>query len=128
MKESLFICLLLIGMSTLCSAQNFLKMLQNQDYEALENNMEAIVALSIDSNQEKMSRASTIRALKTFFSEFRPVLWEELHVGSTFSRDSKYVVTNIENGSGEIYRLSIILKPHNETKKIASIRLRKNSD
>lgn len=125
MKNLIYIVfsLILISASSL-SAQDYMKILNDQDYESISKYTNDKVNLEIDRKKSLESSQGAVKALRTKLDTFKPTKWSSVHNGTSEENDAKYFIAEVYNSDGQGLRLFFHLESVGDTKKISSIRIR----
>ena len=110
--------------SSLSVAQDYIKILNNQDYASLSQYTNDNVNLEIDRNKSLETSSKAISALKTKLDAFKPTEWSSVHNGSSEKKDAKYFIAETFNSGGGGLRIFFHLETVGKSKKISSIRVR----
>ena len=126
MKNLIFIILslALISMSSVYG-QDYIKILNNQDYESLSQYTNDKVNLEIDRKKSLESSAGAIKAVREKLDAFNPIKWSSVHKGTSEENDAKYFIAEVTNSNGDGLRIFFHLESVGDVKKISSIRIRK---
>lgn len=106
------------------SAQNFLRLLKNNNYSALLNHTNSKVKLEIDRKKQTKSAKAAIKIIEEKLNAFKPVNWERIHKGTSEGKDANYMIAKIYNQEGEGMRLFLSIDNDGGKRKISSIRIR----
>ena len=105
--------------------QDYMKILNDQDYEAISKYASDKVNLEIDRKKSLESSAGAIKALRSKLDAFKPTKWSSVHNGTSEENDAKYFIAEVYNGAGDGLRVFFHLESVGDTKKVSSIRIRK---
>ena len=124
MKNLLLILTTVILSSSMSLAQDYMKILNDQDYDALSRYTNEKVNLEIDRNKSLETSSAAINALKAKLSDFKPTKWSSVHNGDSEKNDAKYFIAEVTNAGGGGLRVFFHLETVGDSKKISSIRIR----
>ena len=124
MKNLIFIIVSLVLTSTLSIGQDYMKILNDQDYTALAQYTNDKVNLEIDRNKSLVSSVKALSAMKEKLDAFRPVKWSSVHKGTSEQNDAKYFIAEVLNAEDGGLRIFFHLEAVGNSKKISSIRIR----
>lgn len=125
MKNIIFIALSFIFVSASNTyGQDYMKLLNDQDYESISMYTNDKVNLEIDRKKSLESSAGAIKALRTKLDAFKPMKWSSVHKGTSEENDAKYFIAEVSNSNGDGLRVFFHLESVDGTKKISSIRIR----
>ncbi len=125
MKNVIFIAISFILLSVSSTyGQDYMKLLNDQDYESIGQYANDKVNLEIDRKKSLESAAGAIKALRTKLNAFKPTKWSSVHNGTSEENDAKYFIAEVYNSAGDGLRIFFHLEAVGDTKKVSSIRIR----
>ena len=124
MKNLILILVTMVLASNIIVAQDYMKILNDKDYAALEKYTNDKVNLEIDRNKSLETSSTAISALKSKLDAFKPLKWSNVHKGTSERNDAKYFIAEVTNAGGDGLRVFFHLETVGNAKKISSIRIR----
>jgi len=125
MKQHIINILILTFLSTgLLSAQDFLEIIKNQDYEQISQYMSNDVSIKIDKNKRVKGNKVGVNSLRTYLTNFKPSKVESSHKGSEIRGDSNYIVGKLYNAKNEGIRVFINLENGQNGKVICDLKIK----
>lgn len=128
MKNLFFIMLVAIPSMAMAAPPQDLdeitKAIGKGDVSTLSKYLATSVEIAILDEEDIYDKSEAVEVLKSFFENYKPSSYSQVHKGTSKGQDSKYLIGNYQSG-GESYRVYLYLSASDGNYRIQELRFDK---